>query len=235
MPGRGSAGVELRPRTIPTRAIVGVVQVVRCAAAPVDDPDPWAFNDPGVYHWWLAHQFWFAEPVPCNGAQGIWEVREPALAAGREAFVRASRRGPPPAAPTPGPAGGTGAAGDAYPPGPRPEPRRLPGGLCRLRGPGGPGLHLPVGLSAGGPVRGPPAAAGRGAGAGAPAGPALHLPVGLAGGVPVRGPPAAAGRRPDAVPDPGRRGRARGGARGARSEGRAVTRVDLRRGALHVG
>lgn len=84
---------------LPFGAIVGRVEVVDCypteriavAAESLHDPDPqvyrkadalhigereWAFGDysDGRYAWLCANFVAFAEPVPCRGAQGLFDV-----------------------------------------------------------------------------------------------------------------------------------------------------------------
>lgn len=55
------------------KGIVGLVDVVGMCHPSRDQPcqcGPWAM--PGAVHWQLANPHPLAEPVPCNGRQGLW-------------------------------------------------------------------------------------------------------------------------------------------------------------------
>jgi hypothetical protein len=76
------AGAKLDPKStadeLPTRAVVGLVDVVDCriglhTAGRYDGCDsPWAI--PGQHHWVLANPVKFADPVPATGRMGLMPV-----------------------------------------------------------------------------------------------------------------------------------------------------------------
>lgn len=65
-----SGGYALPPSgaSLPTGAIIGVVRVVRFVRA---SPSPWFVGPVG---WVLAEAVRLDEPIPCKGAQGLWDV-----------------------------------------------------------------------------------------------------------------------------------------------------------------
>lgn len=72
-------GIEV-PQTVPLGAIVAMARVLRAFEAGPDgppiterarDPRGWAF---GPWCWVLADVVVLPQPVPCRGAQGLWDV-----------------------------------------------------------------------------------------------------------------------------------------------------------------
>ena len=57
--------------TLPTRALIAVVDIVDCGRF---DDDPWAIRAHGMYHFRLANARILPQPIPRRGQMGFWLV-----------------------------------------------------------------------------------------------------------------------------------------------------------------
>jgi len=77
----GNVKVDTTARPIVTRGIVGVARLTRVMVPGVEETNRDLRETGGVFGWkvpdahgWVFKYLSLAEPVPCSGAQGLWEV-----------------------------------------------------------------------------------------------------------------------------------------------------------------